>query len=289
MRGLVGCLVALSLGIVGLGLAPSGAASADVGLPIIVVPGHGWVGVGVGSPGSLGTGDAGGGGLGGGFGGGSGSGATTDCTNPYAAGCAGYSQVTCFLLSPPGGCPVAPAPAGGTPAAPVLPTPGQLAQQAYGELRLPSPTINRSPTERSSDPQFGGQPYTWVQLWTWFWTSPDTWRKLSKTVSAGPVSATVTANPNMLMFDPGNGGSAVSCAGPGRPWTEADGNDAPSGGGCGYRYMRVTEGSTPLTSTVTIQWSVSWVGNDGESGTLPVLRTDATSQFIVEQIQTVNR
>lgn len=99
----------------------------------------------------------------------------------------------------------------------------------------------------------------------------------------------MTARPAVLRFDPGNGDSAVACPGPGRPWTAADGNAAPTGGGCGYVYPRTTLGSAPLTATVSIVWTVSWAGSDGTSGAFAGLRTDAASSLIVEQIQTVNR
>ena len=51
-----------------------------------------------------------------------------------------------------------------------------LAQQAYGELTLPKPVAKRSPDEGNSDPQYGGQPYTWVNLWTWVWS--EDWQSL---------------------------------------------------------------------------------------------------------------
>jgi len=168
------------------------------------------------------------------------------------------------------------------------PSPAVLAQVAYGELDLPSPTVERSPDQGNADPAFGGQSYTWVNLWTWYWTDPGTWRPLGKTVSAGGVSATVTARPVSLAFDPGDGGSAVSCAGPGRAWTDADGNATPSGGGCGYEYRQVTSGSTPLTAMVSIVWSVSWTSNVGLAGVLPQMVTQASSSFLVEQIHDVN-
>ena len=173
------------------------------------------------------------------------------------------------------GCPVAPTAA--------APTPGQLALQAYGLLRLPSPTGDRSPDQ---DLRWRGLPFSYVNLWTWFWTSPGTYRPVSKTVTARGVSATVTAGPTALVFDPGDGGSPVSCAGPGRPWREADGAGPPATG-CGYQYRHVT-GAGPVTATVSIYWRVTWVGNNGESGALPTLVTQRSAQLNVLQIQTVN-
>jgi hypothetical protein len=173
-------------------------------------------------------------------------------------------------------------------AAPPPPDPAVLAQQALSQLTLPEPSVERSPSAESSDPAQGGLPYTVVHLWTWFWTDPALWADLSTTVSLQGVSATATAVPVALVFDPGDGGAAVSCPGPGRPWEVADGNDPPSRGGCGYRYVAVTpEG--PLTSTVSIRWAVSWTGTGGVGGDLGEVTTGVTSSFLVQQIQVVSR
>jgi hypothetical protein len=163
------------------------------------------------------------------------------------------------------------------------PTPAVLAQQAYGLLRLPAPTIERSPDAANSD---HGVPYTWVNLWTWFWTSPTTFAPKARTVSAGAISATATATPTALIFDPGTGDAPVNCPGPGRPWRSTDGDRAPTGGGCGYRYRQV---SNAVSTTVSIRWTVAWTGSNGESGQLPPLTTAVSSTFAVQQVQVVNR
>jgi len=159
-----------------------------------------------------------------------------------------------------------------------------LAQQAYTELTVPKPEAQRSPPETNSDPDNGGLPYTWLGLNTWIWV--NNWQPLQRTVDLRGVSATVTATPTALVFDPGNGDAAVSCPGPGRPWTEADGNQPPIGGGCAYMYRAVTPDG-PLTATTGIAWSVAWTSNTGAGGTFPALNTATTSSFLVEQIQVV--
>ena len=110
--------------------------------------------------------------------------------------------------------------------------------------------------------------------------------RCARTVELRGVSATVTATPTALVFDPGDGSAPVTCDGPGRPWTEADGSDPPSAGGCGYMYRAVTPNG-PLTATTSIQWSVAWTSNVGAGGTFPVLTTQSSSSFLVEQIQVV--
>ena len=164
-------------------------------------------------------------------------------------------------------------------------TPAELARRALASLRLPSPAFARSPDEANSD---NGIPYTWVNLWTWYWTNPQAWRVLTRRAAVGPVWAQVTVTPTALVFDPGNGSAAVSCAGPGRAWTPADGDGAPAAGGCGYRYQRVSAGG-PVTATLAIRWAVSWRGSGGTGGTLPAMTTQTSATFAVEQIQAVTR
>jgi len=176
------------------------------------------------------------------------------------------------------------APGAAAPPPPPPPDPAVLAQQAYGELTVPNPVAKRSPPENNSDPQYGGQSYTWVGLWTYVWAGE--WQSYARTVELRGVSATVTATPTALVFDPGDGSAPVTCDGPGRPWTEVDGSNPPSAGGCGYMYRAVTPNG-PLTATTSIQWSVAWTSNVGAGGTFPVLTTQSASSLLVEQIQVV--
>jgi hypothetical protein len=168
------------------------------------------------------------------------------------------------------------------PPAPVV-TPVQVARQALASVTLPAPVMRRSPTEANSD---HGVPYTWVNLWTWFWTDTG-WGPLRARAAVGGTWAEVTVTPTRLVYVPGDGEPVVACAGPGRAWRESDGNGAPTAGGCGYRYRHVS--ATPLTATLAIEWAVTWRGSGGAGGTLPVMRTQATSTFAVQQIQVVTR
>lgn len=160
--------------------------------------------------------------------------------------------------------------------------PRVLAQQALKTLNLPLPSGHRSPGETH---RYRGYPFTYVNFWTWFWTDRGTWRPLSATARAGGVWATVTVRPTELLFSPGDGSAPVACPGPGRPWRSADGNAAPSSGGCGYRYLAATD--LPITSQQTVRWSVSWRASDGSSGTLPDVTTARSGSLRVLQIQAV--
>jgi hypothetical protein len=169
-------------------------------------------------------------------------------------------------------------------AAPVV-TPAELAQRAMATLRVPRPVVERSPDERNRTAS--GVSYTWVHEWTWFWASPRVWRPVQETARAGDVWATVTVTPTRLVVNPGIGDGVVSCPGPGRAWTSVDGDAPPSRGGCGYMYRDVT--AQPVRVRASIEWSVTWEGSGGSGGTLPVMRTSASSPLVVQQIQVVTR
>jgi hypothetical protein len=165
---------------------------------------------------------------------------------------------------------------------PVGPDPRTLALQAERTLRLPQPSGDRSPNQSK---EFHGYPFTYVNMWTWFWTDPASWGARTATARAGGVSATVTVRPMSLSFDPGDGSAAVSCPGPGRAWTSSDGDGRPTAGGCGYRYRSAT--SEPVTSTQSIRWAVTWRASDSEAGTLPDLTTSRSGQLMVLQVESV--
>jgi hypothetical protein len=162
--------------------------------------------------------------------------------------------------------------------------PAVLAQQALATIHFPKPSGDRSPRQTLS---YQGYPFTYVNLWTYYWTDLASWHPLSATASLRGVSATVTARPVELDFDPGDGSPAVSCSGPGRPWVQVDGNAAPSDGACGYQYVKVSSG--PITSTQTIVWQITWTGTGGTGDELPSLSTATSGQLQVLQIQTVTR
>ena len=82
---------------------------------------------------------------------------------------------------------------------PLIVTTASLAQQAYDEIVLPHPSGHRSPPE-SQD--YNGFPFTYVGLWTYYWTDPATWKPLTATASAAGLTATVTAVPVSLSFRP---------------------------------------------------------------------------------------
>ncbi len=163
-------------------------------------------------------------------------------------------------------------------------SPAVAAQEAFATITFPTPSGSRSPRPSLI---YQGYPFTYVNLFTFYWTSPGTWKTLTATATDKDQSATVTATPVELDFAPGDGGSPVACDGPGRPWVQTDGNGAPTDGACAYRYSKVTAG--PITSTQTIVWQITWKGTGGSSGEIPSLSTSTSGQLQVLQVQVVTR
>ena len=165
------------------------------------------------------------------------------------------------------------------------PSPATRAQWAAASFELPDPSGHRSPRESL---RWQGYAFTYVHLPTFWWTDRSTWRSFTATARAGRNWATVTARPVALSFDPGDGSAPVSCPGPGRPWLVSDGNGAPDDGiACTYAYTDVT--SSPITSTQSITWQLTWTGSGNTSGTLTSRTTSTSGQLQVLQIQVVNR
>ncbi|GAB3677561.1 hypothetical protein GCM10027597_18500 [Saccharopolyspora tripterygii] len=156
------------------------------------------------------------------------------------------------------------------------PSPEQLAQQAYSQLRLPSPQIQASP----ADTQL-------VQLPTWLWLDRGQWQPQTATASVPGVSVTATASPSSVRWSMGDG-STVSCPGPGTPFPP-DTDPRATSPDCGHTYRQSSQAhqshAYPIEATVT--WTVTWSGPTG-GGTLPDLTTTSIASFEVAESQALN-
>jgi len=159
-----------------------------------------------------------------------------------------------------------------------------LVQQAENSLELPSPVIGVNPAA-----------FTVVNLATWLWIDPGTWRAFAVTARAGAVAATVVAMPERVTWSMGDGGS-VTCPGPGTPYLTDQPSTAQSTS-CAYTY-RVSsygggDGTHPgggtFAVTATVTWAVTWsvTGAPG-GGALPPLETSASTALRVEQVESID-
>lgn len=156
------------------------------------------------------------------------------------------------------------------------PSPQQVAQQAYGQLRLPSLKIHANPK--------GAQ---LVHLPTWLWLESDQWKPQSATASLQGVSVTATATPRSVTWSMGDG-TTLTCPGPGAPFPEGT-DPMKQSPDCGHTYRRSSLGQPGNSYEVsaTVHWSVDWSGA-GDSGTFEDLTTTSTTSFDVAESQALN-
>ena len=187
----------------------------------------------------------------------------------YIVTCAGQGQST------NGG--IVWVPSGSAAAAPVLPSPAVLAQQAVSQLTLPSLQINASPSTGAD--QLVGLP-------TWVWLGRG-WQPITATAAVPGESVTATATPISVTWTFGDGTTLV-CHGPGTPYTTADSPSEPSPT-CGHTYASssASQPDDAFTVVATASWSVSWVGG-GQTGTVPDLQNTATITLRVADVQSLN-
>lgn len=156
------------------------------------------------------------------------------------------------------------------------PSPEQLAQQAYNQLRLPSPQIHASPAETQL-----------VNLPTWLWMDRGQWQPQTATASVPGVSVSATATPKSVTWSMGDG-STITCQGAGSPFPSGGDPKAPSPD-CGHTYRQTSQGQPNNTYPVsaTVHWTVTWSGA-GQSGTFPDLTTTSNATFAVAESQALN-
>lgn len=154
------------------------------------------------------------------------------------------------------------------PAAPAV-DPAVLAQAALDSAAIALPEPHTSP---DGVPQLTG-------LETWFWLDPDSWAPISARAELPGIWAEVTATPTEATWTPGDGGTPVTCAGPGRehPGTEGAETD------CGHTYIDVGH----HTLTVAVTYAVEWTSSTGAGATLDPIVVTAELPIDVEQRQAV--
>jgi len=128
-----------------------------------------------------------------------------------------------------------------------------------------------------------------VHLPLWFAVTPGQWAPVSATASIPGLAATVTARPVWLAFEPGDGGAAVSCTGPGPRYRPGMPEPARPPD-CSYTYRDASTtapGGTTWPARLSIRWQVSWSATNGDSGSLGPLTTTAGYPVPVQEIQAI--
>jgi len=148
--------------------------------------------------------------------------------------------------------------------------------------RLPAPQPVLSP-----DPASG----LVVRVATWFAVPATQWAPVRGTATALGESVTVTATPDTLTFDPGDGATPVSCAGPGP--TFVPGAAVPSTPpACSYTYRDASTAAPDgqhWQAALSVRWQVTWVASNGQTGTLDPLVTTTPLALTVREYEAIER
>lgn len=169
--------------------------------------------------------------------------------------------------------------------APVLPTPEEVAEEAYEAIRgrLPGPVVGTSPP-------VGVEATVDVPVFVWVTNWQD---EVVETRDLLDDLVTVTARPALVLDPAEPGAGAVACSGAGRPYDPAGGDlwvQAAAPGACAYayRYRTGVEGRPALwPSTVVVRWSISWSATSGEGGEFPVVDRSVSIPRGVTEVQSV--
>lgn len=129
-----------------------------------------------------------------------------------------------------------------------VPDPAVLAQSALDEMALTRPDVGLAP---------GPPGQTYVGVETWLWLQGGQWETLSRSVTAGRTTVSVTATPQHVEWSTGPG--AVRCDSPGREWRagQMSSGDRTS---CLYVFERTStdQPSGAFTVSATIGFAVEW-------------------------------
>ena len=177
-----------------------------------------------------------------------------------------------------------------------------VVDQALSRVQLPAPSLSTSPSVVR-----GVRHATLVNLPTWLWVSLSIWHTYTATATAGPVVATVWAEPVSVTWsaswnfpvpssDPEGGTTfgperlEVTCDGPGVAYRPSDGGAA-APGACEAVFAQSSLGTwQELRADLT--WVVRWALSDtagvvGGEGLLPSLTTSGRSSLRVMQVESV--
>ena len=195
--------------------------------------------------------------------------ALTECNGP---GAPAPSRPFWVVIAQPGAPAVA-----GAPAPP--PSPVVVALQAEKQLTLPATTIEMAPPAATAQ---------LVNVSSWLWLNPATWKPYTATASIDGVSATATATPEQVVWNMGDG-STVTCHGPGTPYDPSQPNATTN---CSYTWTTpsVGEPGGDYAVSATTKWQVTWtaIGAPGGGNLGLVAGAAANADVVVTESQAIN-
>jgi len=165
------------------------------------------------------------------------------------------------------------------PAAP--PDPADLAQQALAAMQLQAIEIGIVPEATPGSVGLVGLP-----IWMWVdQPTENTYGPISRTVAAGGISVTATAEVDSMIWFMGDG-QTVTCTTPGTPYADSYGRQ--SSPDCGHTYTRTNTGQPGGAYTVaaTSSWTITWAGG-GQTGTIDDISFTQEVQVQIGELQVI--
>jgi hypothetical protein len=161
----------------------------------------------------------------------------------------------------------------------------QLVEQASAAVELPEVNIQHS----FDQPGPNGDVRWIVQAEAWWWVDAEAWDPVVESDADGPVWVEVTATPDDLTIDPGDGSPIVSCDGPGLAYRQDvsyyDQEGDPRA--CVHVYRETAE---EVTATASMSWTVTYTGATPAgtvSGTLSIQTREQLVSAPVREIHSV--
>lgn len=163
-------------------------------------------------------------------------------------------------------------------AGPVQMDPRSLAELQVSRLSVAPPGIGTNPDPNRDQV---------VRVPTWLWVT-TAWAPVSATATAGDVTATVTATPNRVVWEMGDGHS-VTCFGPGTRYDQSRPASEQSTD-CSYTYQRTSVGQPGerFQASATTFWTVTFTSNIGPGGSLGEVSDTSVFTLRVTQAQALN-
>ena len=145
-----------------------------------------------------------------------------------------------------------------------------LAEQAFAQLHVTPPAARSNPANNLAV----------INIPTWYWI--DNWTPLTSSATAAGVTATVTATPTDVTWNPGDGSNPIVCDGPGVAY-DLDRKARQQSTDCSFTY---TTKAGKFTITATQRWTVTYTATNGQSGNLGDVTSTNTTPIDVHELVT---
>lgn len=154
-------------------------------------------------------------------------------------------------------------------------SPAQLAMEEWRRLPIPAPRVRTAPPRRAAG---------LVGLPEWFWVT--NWRSLGGRASAGAAWVEVSAIPQRMTIEPGDGRHTVRCPGPGAPYVPTK-SATSQHTNCSHTYVRssAAQPGGAYRVRVAVDWGGTWRSSEGTGGVLPPLSRSTSFRLRIAEAQ----